>query len=417
MEYLIQNVQVIDGLLDEGQQHMDVFIRDGLIETVAPSGTIEWEVPASSLVDGRGRTLLPGLIDCHVHYSLNPATQDFNESVAQSDLDVSVTLVEQAKNALSAGITSARSAGAPRNLDFWLRDTIVSGRLPGPRLTAAGLAIGCTGGHGYKFGIEADSELELLKAVRQQVRDGADVIKIIASEAAMLTTTGLSPGRTVFGNDELTEREIKVVVDEAHRLGRKVLAHAQGSSSVMNAARAGADSIEHAFLADEFALDVLAESGATLVPTLLVTAINVGLGGLTPVQRARQETIEELHRTSCENAIERGIPIATGTDTGEPGVFSNALFREVQLLVDHGYSAMQALKSATSVGATLLGVDDHLGTIEKGKVADVVLVNGDPLTDLSVLQSPLMVFLGGVVQEVSASAQGQATATNTINGP
>jgi imidazolonepropionase-like amidohydrolase len=303
--------------------------------------------------------------------------------------------VTQAGRALRAGVTTARSAGAQRNLDLWLRDAINAGRVAGPRLLASGLVIGVTGGHGHLFGIEADDEVEFVRAVRRQVRDGADNIKLMASEAAMLTTTGLRPGADVSGRAELTADEIAVLVAEAHRLDRRVLAHAQGSAAVINAVRGGVDSVEHAFLADDAAIDCLAEHGITLVPTLVVTDVNRDLPGLTDVQRKRQDLIEVRHRASCERAISLGVQMATGTDTGEPGVTADLLWREIALLHDHGATPMAAIKAATSNAAALLGVQDSVGTIAPGRLADLVLVDGDPVLELGVLARPELVMQGG----------------------
>ncbi len=291
--------------------------------------------------------------------------------------------------------TTARGAGSIRNLELVLRDAIAAGRVPGPRLVAAGAAIGITGGHGHQFGIEADGEGELIGAVRRQIRDGADVIKIVASEAAMLTTTGLAPGRIVHGDPELTESEIRAIVSEAHRQHLRVMSHAQGPESVIASARAGVDSVEHAWLADREAIEALAASGAYLVPTLVVTDVNRELPGLTPLQRERQDLIERRHRASCETAIELGVPLAAGTDTGEVGVTADMVWREIVLLHDHGLSAMAAISAATRGGARLLGLDDEIGSVEPGKRADLLLVEGDPLVDLARLASPAAVMQGG----------------------
>ncbi len=269
--------------------------------------------------------------------------------------------------------------------------------MPGPRLIAAGSAIGITGGHGHQFGIEADGEDELVAAVGRQIRDGADVIKIVASEAAMLTTTGVAPGRIVHGDPELTEPEIAAIVSEAHRQRVRVMSHAQGSVSVIASARAGVDSVEHAWFADRAAIEALAASGACLVPTLVVTDVNRDLPGLTPVQRERQDLIERRHRASCEAAIELGVPLATGTDTGEVGVTSDMVWREIGLLHDHGMTAIAAIGAATSVAARLLGLDVDVGSVEPGKLADLLLVDGDPLVDLRRLAVPATVMQGGRV--------------------
>lgn len=397
---LISDVRLVDGRHDAPREAVDVWVRGDRIDAVLPTGQVE-PGPADHHIPGTGLTVLPGLIDCHVHYTFDPAITDW-EAPGGSDLDVAAIAIREAGRALAAGVTTARSAGAQRNLDFWLRDAIERGLVHGPRLLATGKVIGITGGHGYLFGHEADSDAELLRAVRTQVRDGADVIKVMASEAAMLTSTGLRPGRAVHGRPELTEHEIRVVVEEAHRWGLRVLAHAQDSDAVTNAVRAGVDSVEHAFLADREALELMASRGTTLVPTLVVTDVNRSVPDMTAQQRARQDEIEVSHRTSCQTAVALGIPIATGTDTGELGVFGSLLPREVALLAEHGMAPMDAIRSATSVAATLLGLDDRVGVLEPGKLADLVAVAGDPLQDLGLLGAPALVMQGGELSPVPA---------------
>jgi imidazolonepropionase-like amidohydrolase len=399
---VFSNVRLIDGLGDSARAGVDVVVDDERISGVVAHGS-PWPEPAFStptdgpptIVDGVGSTLLPGFIDAHAHYTFDPTEGSIAAIARRSDAEIVLAAAGHAARALRAGITTARGAGSIRNLELVLRDAIAAGRVPGPRLVAAGLAIGITGGHGHQFGIEADGEFELRRAVRRQVRDGGDVVKIVASEAAMLTTTGLAPGRVVHGDAELTEPEIAAIVAEAHTLHVRVMSHAQGPESIVASAQAGVDSVEHAWLADRPTIEALAESRAYLVPTLVVTDVNRHLPGLTPVQRERQDLIERKHRASCEAAIELGVPMATGTDTGEVGVTADMVWREVALLHDHGAPPMAAIKAATSAAATLLGLDGEVGTVEPGRLADLVLVAGDPLVDLGRLASPAMVVQAG----------------------
>ena len=399
MRLVFSNVGLIDGLGDAARAGVDVVVDDARITGVVAHGA-PWPDAAATvagvptIVDGVGSTLLPGLIDAHAHYTFDPTEGSLAAIARRSDAEIVLAAAGHAARALQAGITTARGAGSIRNLELTLRDAIVAGRVPGPRLVAAGSAIGITGGHGHQFGIEADGELELRRAVRRQVRDGGDVVKIVASEAAMLTTTGLAPGRIVHGRAELTETEIGAIVAEARTLDVRVMSHAQGPESVVASARAAVDSVEHAWLADRPAIEALAESGGYLVPTLVVTDVNRDLPGLTPAQRARQDLIERTHRVSCEAAIELGVPIATGTDCGEVGVTADMVWREIALLHDHGASPMAAIRAATSAAATLLGLDE-VGVVAAGRLADLVLVAGDPLVDLGRLASPTMVVQAG----------------------
>ena len=299
--------------------------------------------------------------------------------------------------ALRAGVTTARGAGSIRGLELVLRDRIAAGDVPGPRLLAAGLAIGARDGHGMAFGIEASGPAALAMATHEVIDRGADVVKIVASEAAMLTTTGHEPGRAVFGRPELSPDELRAIVEAAHARGLRVMAHAQDSESVIRCALAGVDSVEHAWLADEAAIEVVAESGAVLVATLGVTDVNRGLPGLTPTQRERQDLIERMHRASTEAAVRVGVPLATGTDTGEVGVTADLVWREVALLHEHGASPMAAIRAATSMAARLLGIEGEAGSLRVGMLADIVCVEGDPLTDLGRLATPRLVIQRGRV--------------------
>jgi imidazolonepropionase-like amidohydrolase len=397
MPILIADVRLIDGIADDARDHVDVVVEGETISAVEPHDPARTVANGTERIDGAGRTLLPGLIDAHAHYTFDPTEGSIRVIAQRSDAEIVLTAAGHAALALRAGITSARGAGSLRNLEVVLRDAIDAGHVPGPRILTAGTAVGITGGHGFQFGLEADGAEALVTATRRVVRDGADVVKVVASEAAMLTTTGLAPGRMVNGAPELTLDELRAIVETAAELRVKVMSHAQDSESVRHSAEAGVDSVEHAWLADRAALEVLAASGGFLVPTLVVTDVNRTLGGLTPVQRERQDLIERRHRASTEMAIELGIPMATGTDTGEVGVTADMVWREIALLRDHGASPMAAIQAATSNAARLLGIDAAIGTVETGKVADLVLVDGDPLADLGRLVDPSLVVQGGRV--------------------
>lgn len=386
---LVRDVRVIDGLADAAAIGLDVLITGDRIAAIEPTDPGRSIPPGTIEIDGSGDTLIPGLIDCHAHYTLDPTVEDaFLLYRIERPEALVLRAAEMARRALLSGVTTARSAGSPANLDVVLAAAIAAGRVPGPRLIPAGPALTITGGHGHLFGREADGELEFVRAVRANVRNGAEVIKLVASEAAMLTGS-------IAGVEEVAAGEIEAVVREANRLHRRVLSHAQNSESVRRSARAGVASVEHAFLADEAALEVLLENGTTLVPTLTVTDVWRDLAGLSAAQRERQREIERLHRRSCETAIRLGVEIATGTDTGVRGVLPELLWREIALLHDHGASAMAAIRAATSTAARVLGIDADVGTIQVGKRADLVLVPGDPLADLIRLGRPRLVIQGG----------------------
>ncbi len=400
MRIVFRAVELIDGVADRARGGVDVVVDDGRIAAIERTGG---PLPAdpdpgagpARIVDGRGRTLLPGLIDAHAHYTFDPTEGSLGAIRARSDATILFAAARHAELALRAGVTSARGAGSIRDLELVLRDTIAAGTTAGPRLVAAGLAIGSTGGHGHQFGVEADGPTAGAAAVRARAAAGADVIKIVSSAAAMLTTTGLAPGRDVFGEIELDEDDIRAIVETAHLLGLRVMSHAQGSDSVTASARAGVDSVEHAWLADEASIEAIAAAGATLVPTLIVTDVNRTLPGLSRREGERQDLIEKLHRASCEAAIRMGLPIVAGTDTGEVGVTADLVWREIALIRDHGATAMTSIRAGTSTAARLLGIDDEVGTVAIGKQADLILVEGDPLDDLGRLEDPELVMQVG----------------------
>ena len=392
---LIRAVRVIDGLADHARESQDVLVREDRIAAVEPHDPARSVDPGVEVVNGTGRTLLPGLIDAHAHYTFDPTEGSLQAIARRSDAEILAAAAEHAALALRAGITTARGAGSIRNLECDLRDAIAAGRVPGPRIVAAGTAVGSIGGHGSAFGLEAAGPDGLAASTHAVVERGADVVKVVASEAAMLTTTGLEPGAVVNGAPELTEAELRAIVETARSLRRRVMSHAQDGESVRRSAAAGVDSVEHAWLADDAALEALRASGAWLVPTLVVTDVNRTLPGLTAVQRERQDLIERTHRRSTETAIALRIPLATGTDTGEVGVTADMVWREIALLRAHGASAMASIQAATSSAARLLGLEDEVGSIETGKIADLVLVGGDPLDDPGVLASPVAVWQAG----------------------
>lgn len=401
MRLVLEGVRLIDGTGAPPGGPVDVVVRDERIAAVLDAAASrDPRGPASereTVIDGSGLTTLPGLIDAHAHYTFDPTEGSLQAIARRTDEEILVTAAIHASRALAAGVTTARGAGSIRGLELALRDAIAAGRIAGPRILAAGTAVGAIDGHGAAFGLEASGADGLTRATEAVIAAGADVVKVVASEAAMLTTTGHEPGRVVFGRPELDERELRAIVETAHARGRRVMAHAQDSASVIRCARAGVDSIEHAWLADREAMEAVAAAGCTLVPTLVVTDVNRTLTGLDAVQRERQDRIESTHRSSCEAAIALGVPLAAGTDTGEVGVTADLVWREIALLAAHGLTPLAAIGAATSGAARLLGIGEEVGTIAGGMRADLLIVEGDPAGDLSHLEHPRYVIQGGRV--------------------
>lgn len=391
---IITDVRLIDGIADQAREHVDVLINsDGRIAAVDDHRPGQHVAHEGTTWSGAGSTLLPGLIDCHAHYTIDArlaVLDGIADAHRAGPSDAAFIGARNAALALHSGVTTARSGGAAHGRDLALREAIAAGHVPGPRLLAAGGALTITGGHGWQFGYQADGVHELVKLTRTLARDGVDHFKIVASEAAQITTA-------VAGVEELTEDEIRAIVAEARRLRRRVMSHAQSPGAVIASARGGVDSVEHAFLADREALEIMAECGTTLVPTLTVTDVYRDIPGVSDAVRTRQAELTVLHRASCEMAIRLGIPIAAGTDCGVRGVMPDMVWREIHNLYDHGLSPMAAIKAATSGAARLLGVELEVGAVAVGRPADVILVDGDPLTDLRRLADPRLVVQGGRV--------------------
>jgi imidazolonepropionase-like amidohydrolase len=336
------------------------------------------------VIEGRGKTLLPGLIDCHVHYCLD-ASPDPIATFEQDDL--TVTAVKAARHAqatLNAGITTVRDLGSRNHISISLGRAIRGGVIPGPRTLSAGLAICMTGGHAWFIGRQADGPVEVVKAVREQVQQGADVIKLIATGGVL--TPGASPG-----SPQLTFEELQAAVDEAARSRRRVAAHAHGAEGMKNAIRAGVDSIEHGTLLNDDALKLFLLHKTFLVPTLsaIQTGLEYGKTGALPKEALQKVTaLADGLKANFHKAIKAGVRIAMGTDAGTPFNPHGRNGQELRRMVDLGLAPLQAIQAATSSASSLLGLEREIGSIETGKLADLILVDGNPLEDIALLEDP-----------------------------
>lgn len=394
MSVVFTDARLIDGHTNEAREHIDLVVDDtGRIAAIEAHAAQDWDADGYRTIDAQGQTLLPGLVDCHAHYTIDPRV-DVPDGILDAHraepADAAFIGARNARIALDGGVTTARSAGAAHSRDIGLRNAIASGDVPGPRLLAAGGSITITGGHGWQFGYQADGIPEFIKLTRALARDGVDHYKIVSSEAAQLTSA-------VAGVEELTLEEVTAIVREAHRLHRRVMSHAQSSGAVVASAKGGVDSVEHAFLADRAALETLKECGTTLVPTLTVTDVWSTIPGVSQAVRDNQAHLSVVHRQSCETAIKLGIPLATGTDCGVRGVMPDMVWREIWNLHDHGLSAMDAIKAGTSGGARLLGLEADAGSLAVGRLADVIMAPGNPLDDLKRLSTLSLVMQAGRV--------------------
>ena len=378
----IRSALLIDGT-GAWQERATVVVDDSRITAIGPDARVK--IPKGSpVIEGKGRTLLPGLIDCHVHYCLD-ASPDSIQSLERDDPTVTaVKAVAHARATLEAGITTVRDVGSRDHISISVTRAIRNGIVPGPRTLNAGLAICMTGGHAWFIGRQADGPEEVVKAVREQIRAGADVIKLIATGGVL--TPGVSPGAA-----QLTFEELHAAVEEAARAGRRVAAHAHGAEGMKNAIRAGVHSIEHGTLMDEEALELFLVHKTFLVPTL--SAIQSGMehgkkGGMPDYALEKCAMMVDSLRATFRKAAKAGVRIAMGTDAGTPFNPHGRNAQELRRMVHLGLAPMQAIEAATRSAASLLGLDHEIGTIEIGKQADLLLMHGNPLDDIALLEDP-----------------------------
>ncbi len=351
-----------------------VLIEGARIAKIAPQG--EFEGFAGEAVDTRGATLMPGLIDCHVHlvYSGHP---DPRSTISkQSPAEITLTALDNARKNLAGGVTAVRDCGGKDHLEFAVRDAIARGTFQGPTIHAAGRMICMTGGHGNSMGRVADGPEEVVKAVREQIHAGCDLVKIMATGGVM--TPGVNPEDAHYSAEEM-----KAGVGEARRFHKRTASHAQGTEGILNAVRAGIHSIEHGIFMTEKCIEEMKEAGVYLVATISALKNIVANAGKGVPAYAVEKSIRvsEDHLRSIRMFHAAGGKFAMGTDAGTPFNYHGENAQELAFLTDYGLSLSEALVAATANGADLMGLD-HIGRIETGKQADLLLVEGDPTQDI-----------------------------------
>jgi len=344
--------------------------------------------------DISGKTILPGLIDAHVHLCLDGSPDPMTSISRDSTPGLTLKAAHQAFRTLEAGVTTVRDMGGRDYVDLAIRDGIESGLLQGPRMVCAGRLICMTGGHGWQIGRETSGIDGVREAVREQLKMGVDFIKLIATGGIL--TKGVDPGATQFTPDEL-----RAGVEEARKAGRRTATHAQGTEGIKNSLRAGVNSIEHGIFLDDEAIELMSEMNAYLVPTLNAPYQIIKGGVKKGVPRyavEKSKSAMKYHFQSVRRAHKSKIPIAMGTDAGTPFNCHGDNSKEMELLVKAGMTPMEAIVATTKTASEVLGLEKKIGVLEKGKLADLIVVDGNPLKDIRLLQNKdkiLAIMKGG----------------------
>lgn len=376
---------------------MTVIVTGETVTAVAPTASTP-KLPGDHEIDLTKFTVMPGMIDVHTHLTMANNFDPYFE-LSMTPAKAAILGVENAKVTLEAGITSVRNVGASDFADVALRDEINLEHIPGPHMQVSGPALGITGGHcdddllPYEYHKTAEGVADGIAAVQQKVRQnikyGADLIKICATGGVL--SKGDDPQASQY-----TREELMAIVQDAHRLGRKVAAHAHGAQGILWATEAGVDSIEHGSYIDDAGIAAMKARGTYLVPTAYLIDWNREAGHLNPLYDQKMMEVSSVEKRTAKKAIAAGVKVAMGTDAA---VYPHGLnAREINVYVNQfGMSPLAGIQTATINAADLMGWSDRAGSLEPGKWADIIAFEGDPLLDVHVLQHTKFVMKAGLV--------------------
>lgn len=387
MTTLFTNGNLVDVIGQTVLTGGSILVENGMIKEV---GTSIAAPDGAKVVDLGGRTVLPGLFNCHVHMCSDAGT-GAKETI--SDAAVTIRALKNLKTLLNSGVTYIRDAGAPKYIDVDLHDAQLKGEILAPEMQTACRCICMTGGHGHDSGREADGPDDCRRAAREQLKAGANWIKVMATGGVM--TKGVEPG-----SPQLTEEELRAAIEEAHKAGAKTFTHAQGMEGIKNALRAGVDSIEHGFFMDDWCFDFMKEHNVFFVPTLAAPYWIKKYGtdaGIPDYMVKKVEKTIDAHQDTFRRAHKAGVKIALGTDAGTPFNKYDMTGFECILMVENGMTPMEAIQCGTINAAELMDVKDIHGSITPGKKANFAVFEKSPLEDIHAILDCSMTVLGGEV--------------------
>jgi imidazolonepropionase-like amidohydrolase len=388
MNLVIRNTRLIDGTGAAPVQRVSVEVANGAIRWIGEEAARPRRQVHQEDINGEGLTLIPGMIDCHEHFTGDGGMDSMDRLLNDTAEVFALKAAGNARRALMSGVTSARDVGSRFGINIRIAQETASGTLAGPRIIAAGEWLQFPGTWPAGLTRLTETPEELLIAIREQIDKGAGLVKVGA--------TGFRPNGEQFAS--LGPEALDVAVRTAHEAGLKIAAHCHGYEGSHQAVEAGIDSIDHGTYLGQDTVNLMAEKGTYMVPTMSTWDTRERLGGqlgMSPAQAADVMDRKENSIASFQRALRAGVKIAAGTDAGGSPARHGFIAREIELMVESGMAPKDALESATRVAADLLGIQDEAGTLEVGKQADMVLIDGDPLSDPHALTNIWAVFQGG----------------------